>query len=98
MAEVVNIQHYDGAESEVVFIDRRSQFGNQFVLKEDGGGYSRAESIRAYREWFKSKIRDDSTFRDAVEELKGETLACHCRPRPCHGDVILEYIEGNMNI
>jgi len=93
--ELVNVSRY-GKEG-VTMIDRNTKFGNPFRLKEDGGEYTREESVEAYREWFKEKIRTDPKFRESVEELKGETLGCWCKPKKCHGDVILAYLRGHMD-
>lgn len=63
--------------------------GNPFPLRE---GYSREESISRYHEAFKDQLENDA-FRVAVESLQGKTLACYCRPKACHGDVILEFLD-----
>jgi hypothetical protein len=42
-----------------------------------------------YREYIKT--RPDLLNR--LDELKGKTLGCWCRPLPCHGDVLVELIE-----
>lgn len=89
--KVVNMNGEYG--DDVVRIDRSTQFGNKFRLKKDGGEYSREESIQAYRKWFLNKIKSDVNFRKSVEELRGETLGCWCKPQPCHGDVIVEYLD-----
>ncbi|WP_244510228.1 DUF4326 domain-containing protein [Natronobacterium texcoconense] len=79
-------------------IDRDTRFGNPFRLKKDGGDYTRQESVDRYEKWFKKKIRTDPDFRAAVEELRGETLGCWCKPKACHGDVILAYLRGNLEV
>ena len=79
-------------------IDRDTRFGNPFRLKEDGGDYTREESVVRYETWFKNEIQTDDDFRAAVEELRGETLGCWCKPKPCHGDVILAYLRGNLEV
>ena len=28
-----------------------------------------------------------------VVKLKGKTLGCFCKPYPCHGDIIAEYLN-----
>ena len=94
--EVVNVKKH-GKEG-VTMIDRDTIFGNKFVLEEDGGSYTREESVERYREWFKKKIKKDSEFRKAVHNLSGEKLGCWCKPKSCHGDVILEYLRGQMEI
>jgi hypothetical protein len=94
--ELVNVERY--GQDGVQMIDRTTEFGNKFKLKKDGGDYTRKESVEEYRKWFKDKISHDPEFRDAVEELRGETLGCWCKPKPCHGDVILEYLRGRMDM
>lgn len=94
--DLVNVERHDSEN--VRMIDRTTRFGNPFRLKEDGGEYTREESVEKYREWFKNKIKEDQEFRKSVEALQGETLGCWCKPKGCHGDVILEYLRGQMEI
>lgn len=91
--ELVNVREH-GREG-VRMIGRSTQFGNPFLMKKDGGEYSREGCVEAYREWFEDKIRTDPEFRAAVEELRGKTLGCWCSPQACHGDVILDYLRGD---
>lgn len=51
------------------------------------------ETIPCYRKYFEERMRDDPEFRDQVESLRGKVLGCFCKPGPCHGDVIVEYLE-----
>lgn len=94
--ELVNVSRH--GKDGVRMIDRDTRFGNQFRLKEDGGEYTREESVAQYESWFKEKVQSDDDFRAAVEELRGETLGCWCKPKPCHGDVILAYLRGNLDV
>jgi hypothetical protein len=94
--ELVNVSRY-GQEG-VRMINRSTQFGNPFKLKKDGGEYTRHESVRRYREWFISKMQSDDEFRDSIEKLRGETLGCWCKPKECHGDVIVAYLDGGLSI
>lgn len=73
-----------------VMIDRTTQFGNQFPLSK----YSRPESILQYHAWFYRQLEFSPEFKEAVLALKGLTLGCWCAPLACHGDVIVEYLEG----
>ncbi|MFB6194038.1 MAG: DUF4326 domain-containing protein [Halobaculum sp.] len=82
----------------VVMIDRTTQFGNPFKLEEDGGEYNRDASVEKYREWFVRKMQTDPAFREAVNGLEGETLGCWCKPKRCHGDVLLAYLRGELEI
>lgn len=90
--ELVNMSRH-GREG-VTPIDRSTRFGNPYRLEKDGGDYTREESVDAYREWFVGEIENDE-FRSAVERLRGETLGCWCKPKACHGDVILAFLEGD---
>lgn len=94
--ELVNVGRND--RDDVRMIDRTTQFGNPFKLEKDGGSYTREESVDEYRKWFKNKIKNDPEFREAVENMRGETLGCWCKPKKCHGDVILEYLRGRLDI
>lgn len=72
-----------------VYIGRGSKFGNPYEIGKDG---SREEVIEKYREWFMKKIKKER-FRKEVLKLKGKKLGCYCSPKPCHGDVIVEWLE-----
>lgn len=77
--------------------------GNPYLLSD---GYSRAESIRCYREDFYERLEDDE-FRAAVEALRGQTLACWCVDAPktaakepydtCHGEIILAHLQEDLD-
>ncbi len=70
-----------------VYIGRPTKWGNPFVIGVDG---SRDEVIAKYRAWIKKRpllIND-------LCELKGKVLGCFCKPLACHGDVLVELIEG----
>lgn len=84
---VVNIKYSTFS----VFIGRPSIFGNPYILERDG---TRAEVIELYKEYFLLKIARDKSFKRLVLALKGQKLGCYCKPLPCHGDVIVEYLEG----
>lgn len=82
MCKVVNLrkEKYD------VYIGRGSKWGNKFVIGRDG---NREEVIRKYREW----ILKNNDLLNSLEELKGKRLGCFCKPKACHGDVLVELVE-----
>jgi len=90
--QIVNIQKADESAIDR-YIDRRSDFGNPFRMEKDGGDYTREGCINAFRSWFHADDQADLRER-AREELKGKTLGCWCAPEPCHGDVIVGFLEG----
>ena len=70
-------------------------FGNPFRL---GNGESRGSTIHKYREYFQKRWASDIEFRVRVHMLKGKRLVCFCKPHPCHGDVIAEWLNrSNTN-
>lgn len=70
-------------------VGRPSQFGNPFTAKQ----YGREEAIARYRDQFYRKLRLYPEFKAAVDALAGQVLVCYCKPLPCHGDVIADYLN-----
>jgi hypothetical protein len=77
-----------------VVVDRSSIFGNPFSIPRDG---TRIQVIERYRSWFFSRLADP-TFYDAVENLRGLVLGCHCLPHFCHAQVIAAYLNGELSV
>jgi hypothetical protein len=76
----------------LVRIDRKSIWGNPYVLDEDG---DRSEVIANYRDHYLDF--KPSLLRRIVEDLEGKALACWCAPEPCHGDVLLSALESTLS-
>lgn len=77
MTKVINLRH----EPFDVYIGRGSKWGNPFVVGRDG---TREEVIEKFR---KEKLPELAPF---LHELIDKTLGCFCKPKPCHGDVLVE--------
>ena len=82
MTKVVNKYH----ENYDVYIGRGSKWGNPFVIGTDG---SRSDVIRKYEKW----IRTQAHPLNSLEELRDKTLGCFCKPRDCHGDVLIKLLN-----
>jgi hypothetical protein len=67
----------------------RSPWGNPFKVGSDG---NREEGIRKYREHLAGQ---PELVARARREFKGMVLGCGCKPEACHGDVLVELIEGS---
>ena len=80
----VNKDPYD------VYIGRGTKWGNPFVEGKDG---TRKEIIQRFRDWL---MLNDKLMAD-ITDLDGKTLGCHCKPKDCHGDVIVSVIESLKN-
>ena len=83
--------------ADVVSIMRRDgPFGNPFFLANVRSDREREECIDKFAQYFFAKVAKDHVFRDAVLALRGKTLGCCCKPKACHGDVIVWWLnEGN---
>lgn len=71
------------------YIGRGTVFGNPFRISKNR---TREDVIGLYREWFRKRL-EQPWFRERVLRLRGLRLGCYCKPLPCHGDVIVEYLE-----
>lgn len=69
-----------------VYIGRPSKWGNPCSIGKDG---SREEVIEKYRQWLKNQPQ----LLNSLWELQGKILGCWCKPKPCHGDVLVEFIK-----
>lgn len=76
------------------YIGRPSIFGNPYRMSMVT---TRAEAIAKYRVWFLERIERDAHFRVRVEALRGKRLGCYCAPLACHGDVIVEWLNGAVD-
>ena len=73
-------------ESYDIYIGRPSKWGNPFQIGTDG---TREEVIEKFRNW----ILSQSNLVKDLHEIKGKTLGCWCKPKVCHGDILVELIE-----
>jgi hypothetical protein len=82
MTTVVNLNHdeYD------VYIGRGSIWGNPFIRGKDG---NKLEVIEKYKKFLLS----NEVLLKKLETLKGKRLGCFCKPKRCHGDIIVEILQ-----
>lgn len=76
------VVHHKHADCDV-FIARPSKWGNPFHIGRDG---TRDEVIAKYRRWI---LKQPELMAD-LHELRGKILGCHCYPKRCHGEVLVE--------
>lgn len=69
-----------------IYIGRGSKWGNPFVIGQDG---TREEVVEKYKKY----ILEQPELLKALSELQNKTLGCFCKPKACHGDVLVELIE-----
>lgn len=90
---VVNIKNGQGCD---VYIGRAGKnsdgyFGNPFRLLP---GEARGSTLIEYRDYFYKRLEHDPEFKERVHALKGKRLGCFCKPLPCHGDIITDYLNS----
>ena len=73
-----------------IYIGRPQKWGNPFVIGKDGG---RTEVIEKYRIW----IMTQPKLVADLPSLVGKVLGCWCKPRECHGDVLVEMVNDLSN-
>lgn len=90
VTRVVNLrrERYD------VYIGRAGKgqdgyFGNPFTLQKHG-----PEALTLFLRYFLERLDREQEFFDRVSALQGKTLGCFCKPGPCHGDVIAQWLDG----
>ena len=78
------------------------RFGNPFVIGKDG---DRAEVLAKYKPWLHHGTEvvngyDPKEYRRrALEELPAfHKWGCHCAPEPCHGDILLKWLNRQIQI
>ena len=77
-----------------VYVGRGSKWGNPYshkvgTLAEHVVG-SRTEAIQKFEEYLLS----NEELMVSLPDLKGKILGCWCKPKSCHGDILLRYANG----
>jgi hypothetical protein len=75
-----------------VYIGRGSPWGNPFSHLPDTAAEwlvsTREEAIEKYRQYILSR----PDLLERLKELKGKRLGCWCKPKSCHGEILLELL------
>ena len=91
MTRVVNLNK----EAYNEYIGRGSKWGNPYTHINDRATLAsfivptREEAIEAYRGYLLS----NKELMDSLFELDGKVLGCFCKPKSCHGDIIIEVLN-----
>ena len=71
-----------------VRIDRGTPFGNPYILDADGN----RETVCYHYEW--DYLPYKPSILNKLKELKGKVLICHCYPKACHGDSLVNWAHN----
>lgn len=55
-----------------------------------GSPAAHARGVERFRDYLDAKPE----LRERLPELAGKLLICYCKPLPCHGDVLVERLDG----
>ena len=73
-----------------------TELGNPIKLK---GEHTREESLAAHRKFFLENTDRFKNILETIENIASRQtvcLTCWCHPKPCHGDVIAEYLNERI--
>jgi len=73
-----------------VYIGRPSIFGNPYTITSH---QNRELVIQKYQEYIWNAPRVLSR----LSELRGKDLVCHCKPKACHGDVLMKMVQLDID-
>lgn len=69
-----------------IYIGRPSKWGNPFFIGKDG---TREEVIQKYENY----LLENTDLMNSLSELKDKILGGWCKPKTCHGDILVKYAE-----
>ncbi len=94
----------DKLPAQYIYIGRRGQakhLGNPFTTHEPKSGQvkvkDREQAILMFDQWLEGKIYPELVplRRDYIlgvcKLLIGRTMVCHCKPKACHGDILVKH-------
>lgn len=91
--QITKVRNRDEGEEFDVYIGRKTPWGNPFPIEHDSNGAKRKDVIEKFKVYFKEKFLDKPENLDKLLTLRGLRLGCHCKPLPCHGDVIADFLN-----
>ena len=100
---VVNKHAYLHARAQELYIGGGTALGVPIHLAADGNPFL---VIEKYRDWLIRQLEDNNTevistinaIAEHVRSGKDIALVCRCAPEPCHGDIIKELIQTQLDI
>jgi hypothetical protein len=78
------------ATDRFVCIDRTTDWGNPFKENDDG---TREEVVAKFARYY---LPHKNRLLKKLPELRGKVLGCWCHPEECHGHVIAEGVNGDI--
>lgn len=92
--QITKVRNRDLGEAFDVYIGRRTPWGNPFPIEHETNGKKRKEVIEKFKQYFEEEFINKPENLKHLLSLRGMRLGCHCKPLPCHGDVIADFINN----
>lgn len=87
MINVVNIN----SSSFDIYIGRGTIWGNPYRIGIDG---NRGEVLKKYRRY----ILNNPNLLNQLNTLDNSKLGCHCKPKNCHGDILVSLRDEQLRL
>jgi hypothetical protein len=87
----INKEPYD------VYIGRPSIWGNPYSHKQGTLAEFKVNTTKEAISAYEKYLLSNSELMESLQELKGKTLGCWCKPGPCHGDIIIKILKTYGN-
>jgi hypothetical protein len=92
--QITKVRNKDRGETFDVYIGRKTPWGNPFPIEHEANGNKRKEVIEKYKVYFQEEFINKPDNLRHLLTLRGLRLGCHCKPLPCHGDVIADFLNN----
>lgn len=76
-----------------VYIGRGSVWGNPYTVQ----AYGRELCIQMYEQYIRLRLHQEPDLYLQLLALKGKRLGCFCKPKACHGDILIKLIQEYSN-
>lgn len=88
---LLNVGAYGAVPPSAVYIGRGTLLGNPYRIGPDG---TRDEVIAKYEAYFQRMLRQPGFVTRVLSYVGDYDLACWCAPKPCHGEIVLRWLES----
>lgn len=75
-----------------IYIGRGTTFGNPFKLEDCK---DRTDCLDRYESYITDRLANEPELVDELMKLRGKVLGCSCKPKKCHGDVLVKLIAAH---
>ena len=76
----------------------KSKWGNPYSHKDGTLAEFKVASRKESIEKFEEYLLSNEELMSSLPELKGKVLGCWCKPKSCHGDILLKYANGSSKL